>query len=186
MAVGLAIIAAGFAILSTATPATPYPVIAVAFAVLGAGMGSTAAPATGEIMSAVPMSKAGVGSAVNDTTRELGGALGIAVLGSIANSAYRASIDLGGLRLGASARGAAEESIGAAAQVASGGAVRERAADAFAHAFHLTSLVSISVVLAAAIGVLLFSSRGDGDRGEEVEGSFDLDLAIAGAGEGTD
>ena len=59
----------------------------------------TAAPATGEIMSAVPLSKAGVGSAVNDTTRELGGALGIAILGSIANSAYRAAIDLSGLGL---------------------------------------------------------------------------------------
>jgi DHA2 family multidrug resistance protein-like MFS transporter len=186
MAIGLAIIAVGFAILATVSPDTPYLVIAVAFAVLGAGMGSTAAPATGEIMSAVPMSKAGVGSAVNDTTRELGGALGIAILGSIANSAYRASIDLGGLRLAASARGAAEESIGAAAQIADGGAVRERAADAFAHAFHLTSLVSISVVLAAAIGVLLFSSRSDGDRGEEIDGSFELDLAIATTGERTD
>ena len=61
----------------------------------------TAAPATGEIMSAVPLSKAGVGSAMNDTTRELGGALGIAILGSIANE----RIPLGDRRRGARAGG---------------------------------------------------------------------------------
>jgi hypothetical protein len=87
MAVGLVTVAGGFVLLSMLTPGTPYVVLAFAFAVLGAGMGVTAAPATGEIMSAVPLSKAGVGSAVNDTTRELGGALGIAILGSVANSA---------------------------------------------------------------------------------------------------
>jgi DHA2 family multidrug resistance protein-like MFS transporter len=186
MALGLAVIAAGFAILATVTPDTPYPLIAVAFAVLGAGMGATAAPATGEIMSAVPLSKAGVGSAVNDTTRELGGALGIALLGSIANSAYRASIDLNGLGLDAGARHAAEESIGAAAQITNGGgALSDRAADAFSHAFHVTSLVSICVVLAAAIAVLLFSSRRDGLTGDEfADGSLELDLAVASAGGG--
>ena len=92
--------------------------LAAAFAVLGAGMGMTAAPATGEIMSAVPLSKAGVGSAVNDTTRELGGALGIAILGSIANSAYRAAIDLSGLGLAAGRAAQGEDSIGTAARVA--------------------------------------------------------------------
>ena len=79
------------------------------------GMAIVAAPATSGIMNAVPMSKAGVGSAVNDTTRELGGALGIAVFGSIVNSAYRANIDLGGLGLSPSEVAEAEESIGGAA-----------------------------------------------------------------------
>src|SRR5439155_11535553 len=117
MAAGLAIVAGGFLILTTVTIDTPYLIIAAAFAVLGAGMGVTAAPATGEIMSAVPLSKAGVGSAVNDTTRELGGALGIAILGSIASSAYRSAIDLGGVSLPAAARGQAGESVGGAAGV---------------------------------------------------------------------
>jgi EmrB/QacA subfamily drug resistance transporter len=83
MAFGLTIVAAGFVLLSVISTATPYVIVGFAFAVLGAGMSITAAPATGEIMSTVPMSKAGVGSAVNDTTRELGGALGIALLGSL-------------------------------------------------------------------------------------------------------
>jgi hypothetical protein len=167
MAVGLAIVGAGFGILAGLTPDTPYAVLALAFVVLGAGMGMTAAPATGEIMSAVPASKAGVGSAINDTTRELGGALGIAVLGSIATSAYRAAADFGGIGLGAGARSQAEESIGAAARVAQqlGGAgiVKARAAAAFADAVQAVSLVSIGLVLAAAIAVLVVARARRGD-----------------------
>ena len=98
MAAGLAVVAGGLGVLSRLSPDTPYPVIAAALALLGAGVAIAAAPATGEIMTSVPLSKAGVGSAVNDTTRELGGALGIALLGSIANTAYRSGIDLSGVR----------------------------------------------------------------------------------------
>ncbi|MGH9150813.1 MAG: MFS transporter, partial [Acidimicrobiales bacterium] len=97
MSAGFALVAAGFVVLALIGPATPYPVLAVALALLGAGMSLTAAPATGSIMSAVPSAKAGVGSAVNDTTRELGGALGIAVLGSIVSSTYRSSVEVGRL-----------------------------------------------------------------------------------------
>ena len=87
--VGFAFIVAGFALMATVDASTPYLVIAMSLVLTGIGMGVTTAPATGSIMSAVPLNKAGVGSAVNDTTREVGGALGIAVLGSIANSVYR-------------------------------------------------------------------------------------------------
>jgi DHA2 family multidrug resistance protein-like MFS transporter len=180
MAVGLAIMAGAFLVLSVVTPETPYLLLAAAFAVLGAGMGVTAAPATGEIMSAVPLSKAGVGSAVNDTTRELGGALGIAILGSIANGAYRGAVELRGLGLGDAARRHAEESIGTAAQVASdaarGGLVRDRAASAFAEAFGVTSRVSIGIILAAAVAVLVFS------RSRSTGGELELDLAFATVG----
>ena len=119
-------------------------------------MSIVAAPATGGIMSAVPMSKAGVGSAVNDTTRELGGALGIAVFGSLVNSIYRANIDLGGLDLPPSAVDAAKESVGAAAGTAAqvggdgGAAVVERAASAFTEAVNVASLVSVAIAVAAA------------------------------------
>ena len=91
-------------------------------------------------MSAVPLAKAGIGSAMNHTTREVGGARGIAVFGSIVNSLYRSSIDLGGLDLPASATSQIQDSVGGAASVASqtgvdGGTVIERAASAFTHAF---------------------------------------------------
>ena len=190
MATGLVVIAGGFLILSFVTPATPYLGLAVAFAVLGAGMGMTAAPATGEIMSSVPLSKAGVGSAMNDTTRELGGALGIAILGSVATSAYRSAINVAGLGLEASPRHLAEESIGTAAlvarQVPAGDAVRAQAASAFTDAFVLASVVSVVIVLAAAVAVWFFSrtSRPDGvDEIDEIaDDAFELELAMVPAG----
>jgi DHA2 family multidrug resistance protein-like MFS transporter len=163
MAFGLAVVAAGFAVLTNLSLDTPYVVIAVAFAILGAGMSLTAAPATSEIMTSVPLSKAGVGSAVNDTTRELGGALGIALLGSIANTAYRSGINLDGIQLPAEARAAAEESIGAASAIAAAipGAeeVSARAAVAFTDAFTLAISVAVAIALAAAAAVLAFGRR---------------------------
>jgi len=178
MASGLAIIAGAFVILSLLTPTTSYVVIAIAFAVLGVGMSFAAAPATSEIMSTVPLTKAGVGSAVNDTTRELGGALGIAIFGSIVNGAYRARINLSGIGLPSAVRHQGEDSIGAAAGIANaarnGGAVHERAAAAFTNAFNLASVVSIGVALLTAAAVLILSRprRDVGDVGDE----FDLDL----------
>src|SRR5215207_4062713 len=163
MALGLAIVAVGFGVLTTLTSDTPYLVIGGAFTILGAGMSITAAPATSEIMTSVPLSKAGVGSAVNDTTRELGGALGIALMGSIANSAYRSNIDLDGVRLPAGTRAVAEDSIGAADAVAGripgGDALTAQAASAFTDAFTLVNSVSVGIAVAAAAAVLYVGRR---------------------------
>jgi EmrB/QacA subfamily drug resistance transporter len=78
---------------------SPYPLLAASFVILAAGMALTMAPSTASIMSALPLGKAGVGSAMNDTTRELGGSLGVAVLGSLAASRYHSLLasSLGGL-----------------------------------------------------------------------------------------
>lgn len=126
-------------------------------------MAITAAPATGQIMTSVPLSKAGVGSAVNDTTRELGGALGIALLGSIANTAYRSGIDLNRVRLPAGTRAAAEDSIGAADSIAGripgGEALAAQAASAFTDAFKLANSISIGIALAAATAILVVWRR---------------------------
>ena len=163
MAFGFAVIAGGLGVLSTMSPDTPYPVIAAALMLLGAGMAITAAPATGQIMTSVPLSKAGVGSAVNDTTRELGGALGIALLGTIANTAYRSGIDLSAVPLPAGARAAAEESIGAADAIAGripgGEALAAQAASAFTDAFNLVTTISVGIALAAAATILVVWRR---------------------------
>ena len=189
MATGLVIVASGFGILSVLRPDTPYVVLALAFAVLGAGMSMTAAPATNEIMSTVPLDKAGVGSAVNDTTRELGGALGIAILGSIANGAYRAHINLSGLGLPRGSRIHGEDSIGAAAAIANtakgGVAVSSRAAAAFTDAFNVASVVSIGIALVAAATVLWFARRTRDGGAEAAVDDFDLealDLALVPVG----
>ena len=165
--------------------------IAVAFAVLGAGMSITAAPATGEIMTSVPLSKAGVGSAVNDTTRELGGALGIALLGSVANSAYRSSVDLDGLGLSTPGRRGRRRvdrcrlrnrrrTCRTASEVVA------QAATAFTDAFNLANGVAVAIAVAAAAGVLAWSRRGDvdPDAGDEVAVEpVELELAGVGAGQ---
>jgi EmrB/QacA subfamily drug resistance transporter len=86
---GLLTLCGAFAWVSTVDAATSYSVIAAQMVAIGIGIGLTSAPATEAIMGVVPAAKAGIGSAVNDATRELGGTLGVAVLGSVAVSLYR-------------------------------------------------------------------------------------------------
>jgi len=70
----------------------PYPTVAAQMVVLGLGIGPTSAPATESIMGAVTARQAGIGSAVNDTTRLLGGTLGVAIIGRVALSVYSARL----------------------------------------------------------------------------------------------
>lgn len=89
--------------------------------VMAAGMGLTMAPATDSIMGSLPLAKAGVGSAVNDTTRQAGGALGVAVIGSVLSSTYGPAMDrfLAGKPVPPEAASAVHSGIGGALQVAS-------------------------------------------------------------------
>lgn len=175
MAGGFGLISAGFAVLAVLRTDTPYLVLVIALVLLGAGMSLTAAPATGSIMSAVPPAKAGVGSAVNDTTREVGGALGIAVLGSVASAVYRSAIDLEGLTLAPPLLEAARESIGAATAVAvaapGGGAdLAARAGLAFTDAFAVASAVAAALALVAAVVVgAVLTRRAEDDAVERAE-----------------
>jgi hypothetical protein len=104
---------------STSTVTSGYSIVFVAIVLMGSGMGLTIAPATESIMGSLPKEKAGVGSAVNDTTRELGGALGVAVIGSIMSSVYTAHLtDAAAGRLPDQALDTATSSVGAALAVA--------------------------------------------------------------------
>ena len=76
VASGLSVVALGLALPSALGTDTPYLLLAVSLVILAGGMAMSMAPATTAIMTSLPLGKAGVGSAVNDTTRELGGALG--------------------------------------------------------------------------------------------------------------
>ncbi|MEO6651925.1 MAG: MFS transporter [Ilumatobacteraceae bacterium] len=163
MAAGFGFVAVGMGVMSTVQASTSYLVIALGLVILGAGMGITSAPATGSIMSSIPMNKAGVGSGVNDTTREVGGALGIAVLGSIANSTYRSGMSADTLsNLPQGAADAASESVGAAVQIARNPDLPAEVARllgseariAFTDAFNTT--LAASAVIAAIIGVIVF------------------------------
>jgi predicted MFS family arabinose efflux permease len=93
VASGLTVAGLGIALLAVTSSVTAsYWWFALSVVVQAIGMGMTTAPSTGAIMRSLPLHKAGVGSAVNDTTRELGGALGVAVMGSLVASQFRTSI----------------------------------------------------------------------------------------------
>ena len=117
---GLMLIVTGLLLLSTIGPDTEYVVVISFFVVMASGMGMTMAPATESVMGSLPREKAGVGSAVNDTTRQVGGALGVAIIGSVVSSLYAGHIadaaSAAGLDAATTAR--AEESLRAAQLVA--------------------------------------------------------------------
>ena len=91
-ALGLSLMALGFVVLSTLEVGSSYGHFLAGLLPFGAGMALAGAPATTAIVASLPRSKQGVASAVNDVSRELGGALGIAVLGSLMNGVYRAEM----------------------------------------------------------------------------------------------
>ncbi len=118
----------------------------------GASVGMVMPPATGQIMSSLPVNRAGVGSAVNDTTREMGGALGVAILGSIANVVYRNG--LGDLAASApeEVRAAVTSSVAAALEFARAPQAPAGAGDLVREAF--TSAGIATFAAAAAVAVL--------------------------------
>jgi len=89
---GLALMGIGLGLMSSSTVHTGYPFLLVASVIVAAGMGLAMAPATESIMGSLPRAQAGVGSAVNDTTRSLGGALGVAAMGSVASSVFASRV----------------------------------------------------------------------------------------------
>ncbi len=124
-------------------------------------------------MDAVPADKAGVGSAMNDATRELGGVLGVAIVGSVVASAYTAAI-AGAPRIPADMGTAAGESIGAASAVAdrldgpAGQALLQAAQEAFVHAADRGVLIAAAVALAGAVAVWLTLPAHDTAPGRDV------------------
>jgi len=90
---GLAMVTIGLAMGSWFTRDTPAWYLALSIGLMGVGMGLTLPHATNGVLSAVPRERAGMGSAVNETTGEVGGALGVAILGALLSAAYRSNID---------------------------------------------------------------------------------------------
>ena len=113
---GLLSLTTAFVWISQISASTGYAEIVGQMVFLGVGLGLTSTPATEAIMGVVPKEKAGIGSAVNDATRELGGTLGVAVIGSVALSLYRDALDAASLP--AAVTGPARESVGAAFEAA--------------------------------------------------------------------
>jgi EmrB/QacA subfamily drug resistance transporter len=150
VATGMALAGLGLVLTSFLTPESTYLNLLATMAVMSAGMALTMAPATESIMGSLPPAKAGVGSAVNDTTREVGGALGVAVLGSVMSSVYADNLPAG-------APEAARESIGAAIAVAGqvgevpGRALTTAASYAFVDGIGVALLIGAGVAVVGAV-----------------------------------
>ncbi|GLI03237.1 MFS transporter [Phytohabitans aurantiacus] len=155
--VGLAMTAVGMGGFVFLGVSTPIWVILVLFFVQGIGMANIMPPAMESIMSSLPREKAGVGSAVSNTVRQVAGALGVAVLGSVLAGVYRGEVTSAASSLPEPARDAVEESISGAYGAAqslgpAGGAVIDAANNAFVTAMHWTAAIGATV---AALGVLM-------------------------------
>lgn len=157
---GLLMLAVAYAWISTASTATAYLEIAGQMVLLGGGMGLTSAPATESVMGAVDRAQAGIGSAINDATRELGGTLGVAIIGSVFASLYAGALAgrLPGVPAGAleAARDSIGAALGAAGQLQAAGdpgaAVLSQAAErGFFDGLQAGCLVASGVCLAGAL-----------------------------------
>jgi len=183
---GLAVVAVGAFLLSRLGVDSGYWTIFGAFVVMVSGMSVAMAPLTNAIMSGVPRDRAGVGSAMNDVSRELGGSLGVAVMGSILTSQYASSLASTVDKLPASARAAADSSLAGALGVASqlgegGNAIAAAAKQAFVDGMSIAFIVGAVVVAIAAIvsGKLLPTELDEADHaGVDGPAAVEVDTAI--------
>ncbi|OQR65514.1 MFS transporter [Streptomyces maremycinicus] len=157
----MVVLAATLVAFATLDADTPIWLLEIVFFCMGAGMAHVMTPTSVVIMQALPREKAGSASALSNTFRQLGGALGIAVLGSVLSASYRSGIEghLGGLP--ASLRDTAGESIEATLGVAAklgdqGRSLITPANDAFLHAMHVTALCGAGVAAVGAVVVAVY------------------------------
>jgi hypothetical protein len=134
---------------------------------LGAGAGLAMTPATMSVTEALPAAEQGVASAMNDLARELGGALGIAVLGSLLNATYRDHLAPYRNGLPAAVAERARDSLALAERI--GGTIGAHAQSAFVDGMHVALLCGAAVVVAAAIGVALLLRTDRATRRELVD-----------------
>jgi hypothetical protein len=155
--------------------------------VVGFGLGAAFVPATDAVMAAMPEANAGLGSAINDSGRQVGAALGVGVLGAVANATFRGGIDDAASRLEGSVAATAESSIGSALEVAGriggsdGAALRDAALGASADAFGLAMATGAVLLAAGALVVLRRLPRDDIEVQSVDEGGSDAELVGSGA-----
>ena len=159
---GMAVVAGGLWFLSTATIDSGYGHVLISIMILGTGMALAMTPATESIMGSLPLAKAGVGSAMNDTTRQVGGALGVAILGSVFASAYTAALRPVLSGLPAPTTQQALSSVGAAIGIgtkvggAAGDAIVIAAKTSFIHAMDRGLIVGTSIAFVGAFVALMW------------------------------
>jgi len=163
VAAGLVVVGVSLGAFTAVDVDTPYfTKVAGALTFMGVGMGLAMAPATEAIMGSLPRAKAGIGSAMNDVVREVGGTLGVAVLGSVVSTGYASGMDGATSGLPHGAAEAASDSVGGAHEVAAeiGGAASTKlivlADQAFIDAMTTAAGVAAGVALVGALIAALF------------------------------
>jgi EmrB/QacA subfamily drug resistance transporter len=162
VASGLGILAALFAALSRIDATTSYWLLGPLLFGVGIGVGTAFVSSTDGVMASVPEANASLGSAINDTSRQIGAALGIGVIGSLASTTYTSQIRRPTALFGPSLAASARQSVNAAVQIANriggpaGSALRRVAINAFTDAF-ATVVLAIAIVL--AVGAVLLARR---------------------------
>jgi EmrB/QacA subfamily drug resistance transporter len=162
--IGLALMGAGFLVFTTLGVDSSYWRFGTGALITGVGLALATSPATTAIVSSLPAHRQGIASAVNDLSREVGGAFGIAVLGSVLNSGYRSKMASATAGLPKPAADAATGSVAAAAQIAQqagarGTALLEQAEHAFVSGLSSSLLVGACVLFAAGVLVALLAPR---------------------------
>src|SRR6266508_948449 len=165
VAAGLLLITTSFALFTTLQPDSAALHVIALTMLMGLGMANVMAPCTDSIMGSLPRAKAGVGSAVNDTTRQMGGAIGVAVFGSLMASHFTSTITdkIGSLvpaPLFAQVKDNVGQAIGVARQAPAArpfsGQIIDAARDSFVSGLHIIGPVAGAITLLAAIGVARF------------------------------
>jgi EmrB/QacA subfamily drug resistance transporter len=152
---GLLVMSIGMAVRTFSTADSGFGLLLVALVIIGTGVGLLVAPSTGAIMSSLRPEQAGVGSAINDASRQIGAAVGVAVLGSIWSSAYRSGLDAHSVSSAVPPEALAQsrDSVGAVVRTAAGLSPDARiellhaAKVAFVHGSNLANIVAAVVVL---------------------------------------
>jgi hypothetical protein len=150
---GLLVVAGSQLLRIASTADSGYGVVFASQVTFALGMGLLIAPATASIMGAVPAARAGVGSAINDTTRQVGGALGVAVMGSVAAAGFRSELVHRVPNVASGARDSLDTALQTARSVGSTDAAQrvvDAARGAFIHGLRLASWVAFAVALVGA------------------------------------
>ncbi len=167
---GMLVMSGGFLVAATAAADADYwTVVVVSMSLMAAGMALAVSPATDSILASLPQAKTGVGSAVNDTVRELGGALGVAIVGSVMNWSYSSHLaeSWTRLRLPAGTVKLGQQSLGSALATSNhlppalGGPALQAARASFMRGFHTGSLTAAGAAVLAALIALLFLPQRD-------------------------
>lgn len=152
---GLVLTAGAFLLMASWTKDMTYFDLSVAMVIMMLGITFAMAPGTNILMASVPRNRSGMGSAMNDTTRELGGALGVAVLGAVLSASYENKIAETASQFSGAARDGIESSLAVALSVAEkipgAEAVANAAKDAFMGGLGQASIVAAVIIFAAAI-----------------------------------